>query len=244
MVEFFSIGNVLVHIPIGKGGYALSYIEALGTLCGLTCIYLASIEKTLNYLFGLLNVTLFAIIFFQINLYASLLLQIFFFLANVYGWYVWTRHRPGSQEATLKIRWLTRAKTIMWFSLCVIAILLLTFFIDPVFIALTRFALHLLHFFGFDIAMPVITPDAYPFWDATMLVLSMAAQILMTRKYVENWGLWFVINVISLVIFVKQGIYAMAIEYAILLLIAANGIRVWVASAKENDSVPPTKSHV
>ena len=34
--------------------------------------------KTINYLFGLINVTLFAVIFFQIQLYANLLLQIFF----------------------------------------------------------------------------------------------------------------------------------------------------------------------
>lgn len=43
--------------------------------------------KIINYLFGLINVTLFAAIFFQIQLYASLLLQVFFFAANIYGGY-------------------------------------------------------------------------------------------------------------------------------------------------------------
>lgn len=76
-----------MHIPIGAGGYDLSWIEAVGTVAGLLCIWLASTEKIANYAFGLINVTLFAIIFFQIQLYASLLLQIFFFAANVYGWY-------------------------------------------------------------------------------------------------------------------------------------------------------------
>lgn len=68
--------NITVHIPIGAGGYDLSWIEAVGTIAGLLCIGLASLEKISNY-FGLINVTLFGIIFFQIQLYASLLLQVF-----------------------------------------------------------------------------------------------------------------------------------------------------------------------
>ena len=93
-MDFFSTQNILVHIPIGAGGYDLSWIEAVGTLAGLLCIWLASLEKISNYAFGLINVTLFAIIFFQIQLYASLLLQLFFFAANIYGWYAWSRQTP------------------------------------------------------------------------------------------------------------------------------------------------------
>ena len=73
-MDFFSINNVMVNIPLGEGGYALSWIEAIGTVFGLLCIWCASREKIINYLFGLINVTLFAAIFFQIQLYASLLL--------------------------------------------------------------------------------------------------------------------------------------------------------------------------
>jgi len=102
-MDFFSTQNILVHIPLGVGGYDLSWIEAVGTLAGLACIWLASKEKIINYLFGLINVSLFAVIFFQIQLYASLLLQLFFFLANVYGWYAWSR-QTSAHEASLTIR--------------------------------------------------------------------------------------------------------------------------------------------
>lgn len=96
-MDFFSTQNILVHIPIGAGGYDLSWIEAAGTLAGLLCIWLASLEKISNYAFGLINVTLFAIIFFQIQLYASLLLQLFFFAANIYGWYAWSRQTSQNE---------------------------------------------------------------------------------------------------------------------------------------------------
>ncbi|MDU1267921.1 MAG: nicotinamide riboside transporter PnuC [Escherichia coli] len=187
-MDFFSVQNILVHIPIGAGGYDLSWIEAVGTIAGLLCIGLASLEKISNYFFGLINVTLFGIIFFQIQLYASLLLQVFFFAANIYGWYAWSR-QTSQNEAELKIRWL-----------------------------------------------PLPKPDAFPFWDSCMMVLSIVAMILMTRKYVENWLLWVIINVISVVIFALQGVYAMSLEYIILTFIALNGSRMWINSARERGS--------
>ncbi|HEQ1858821.1 TPA: nicotinamide riboside transporter PnuC [Providencia alcalifaciens] len=234
-MEFFSTANTLVQIPVWGTIYDLSYIEAVGTIAGLLCILLASFEKTINYLFGLINVTLFAVIFFQIQLYANLLLQVFFFGANIYGWYAWSRV-SNSQEAELKIRWLSLPKALTTLVISVLAIIFLTFNIDAVFGRLATWAVELLNLFGANLTLPTLDPDAFPFWDSTMTVLSVVAMILMTRKYVENWLLWVVINVISIVIFFIQGVYAMSLEYLILLGIALNGSRLWIKSAKENGS--------
>ncbi|UXY09586.1 nicotinamide riboside transporter PnuC [Kosakonia sp. ML.JS2a] len=234
-MDFFSTQNILVHIPIGAGGYDLSWIEATGTLAGLLCIWLASLEKISNYAFGLINVTLFAIIFFQIQLYASLLLQLFFFAANIYGWYAWSR-QTSQNEAALQIRWLPLSKAITWLAICVLAIGLMTFFIDPVFAVLTKIAVAAMQTVGINVAMPTLQPDAFPFWDSCMMVLSIVAMILMTRKYVENWLLWVIINVISVVIFALQGVWAMSLEYMLLTFIALNGSRMWINSARERGS--------
>lgn len=234
-MDFFSTQNILVHIPIGAGGYDLSWIEAVGTLAGLLCIWLASLEKIVNYAFGLINVTLFAIIFFQIQLYASLLLQLFFFVANIYGWYAWSRQN-SQQEAELQIRWLPLPKAIAWLVACVVAVGLMTIYINPVFAFLTRVAVSAMSGLGLNVTMPALQPDAFPFWDSCMMVLSIAAMVLMTRKYVENWLLWVIINVISVVIFALQGVYAMSLEYLLLTFIALNGSRMWIKSARERGS--------
>ncbi|ABU74032.1 nicotinamide riboside transporter PnuC [Vibrio campbellii] len=231
LFALLDINNTLVNIPIGDG-YAMSWIEAFGTVFGLLCIWFASQEKTINYLFGLLNVTLFAVIFFQIQLYGLLLLQLFFFCANIYGWYAWTR--PNAQGETLEVRWLSKQKLIATGSVSIVAIALLTIYIDPFFFALANIAVDTLNVFGAGLSEPVLEPDAFPFWDATMTVLSIVAQILMTRKYVENWILWVVINIISVGIYATQGVYAMSVQYAILMFIAANGTREWARSAKRN----------
>lgn len=234
-MDFFSVQNIMVHIPIGTGGYSLSWIEAIGTIAGLLCIWLASLEKIINYFFGLINVTLFAVIFFQIQLYASLLLQLFFFVANIYGWYAWSR-QTNNNEALLKIRWLPLPKAMGWLAACVVAIGLMTVYIDPVFSFLTRVAVTVMQTLGLNVTQPELQPDAFPFWDSCMMVLSIVAMILMTRKYVENWLLWVIINVISVVIFALQGVLAMSLEYLILTFIALNGSRMWIKSAREHGS--------
>jgi len=223
-MDFFSVQNILVHIPIGTGGYSLSWIEAIGTVAGLLCIWLASLEKIINYFFGLINVTLFAVIFFQIQLYASLLLQLFFFVANIYGWYAWSRQN-NNNEALLKIRWLPLPKAIGWLAACAIAIGFMT-----------RIAVSIMQTLGLNVTQPELQPDAFPFWDSCMMVLSVVAMILMTRKYVENWLLWVIINVISVVIFALQGVLAMSLEYLILTFIALNGSRMWIKAAREHGS--------
>ncbi|PSU45043.1 nicotinamide mononucleotide transporter [Photobacterium frigidiphilum] len=232
ILAWFDINNTLVNIPIGDG-YAMSWIEAVGTVFGLLCIWYASQEKTINYVFGLINVSLFAIIFFQIQLYGILMLQLFFFCANIYGWYAWTR--PSSEDGEmLEVRWLNKQKMAFTAAVSVAAIAIMTVFIDPIFFALANISVDVLNTFGADLARPELSPDAFPFWDSVMTVLSIVAQILMTRKYVENWMLWVVINMISVCIYAAQGVYALSIEYAILLFIAANGSRQWMNTAKQN----------
>ncbi|MBD2784252.1 nicotinamide riboside transporter PnuC [Xenorhabdus sp. DI] len=231
-MDFFNINNILVHIPLGTSGYNLSYIEAIGTIAGLLCIWLASQEKIINYLFGLINVSLFAVIFFQIQLYASLILQIFFFAANIYGWFAWSRVNEQKQIA-LKIRWLSLKQMAIVAAISLFAILVMTFNIDQVFGYMAKVVVLVLQGIGFNITLPVLQPDAFPFWDSVMTVLSIVAMILMTRKHVENWLIWVVIDVISIVIYYHQGVLAMSLQYVILTGIALNGTRLWIRAAKQ-----------
>lgn len=234
-MDFLSTQQILVHIPLGPAGYDLSWIEAIGALSGLICIWLASQEKIINYLFGLINVVLLAIIFFQIQLYASLLLQLFFFIANLYGWYAWSR-QTAEHQAKLNIRWLPLSHSLGWGVTSVIAIGLLTYFIDPFFLLLTKFTVWGISSLGWPASLPELQPDAFPFWDACMTVLSIVAMILMTRKYVENWLLWGVIDVISVAIFIYQGVYVLALEYVVLTIMALNGSWLWIRVAQKHTS--------
>ena len=108
-------------------------------------------------------------------------------------------------------------------AVCVDSIGLMTVFINPVFAFLTRVAVMIMQALGLQVAMPELQPDAFPFWDSCMMVLSIVAMIV-------------IINVISVVIFALQDVYAMSLEYIILTFIALNGSRMWINSARERGS--------
>lgn len=64
----------------------------------------------------------------------------------------------------------------------------------------------------------------------------------MTRKYVENWLLWVIINVISIVIYAVQDVYAMLLEYVLLTAIALMGSCSWIKSVQRNGYTPLASS--
>ena len=234
MFEFinnaFSIKTIFYHFNWGSG-YDLSYIEAIGTVFGLLCIWYASQEKRFNFYFGLINVTLFAIIFYQIQLYANLLLQIFFWVMNVYGLYAWGR--SSSEAENLKIRWLPLPQLTLTIIGSLLAIALLALYINPFFNGLTSVAVKLMQLVAPNLTLPTLQADPDPLMDAAVTVLSIVAMVQMTRKLVENWLLWVVINLISIVLYAKQGVYFMALEYVILTFIALNGSLAWIKAARQ-----------
>lgn len=229
IINFFSIKNILYHFNLGSG-YDLSYIEAIGTIFGLLCVWYASVEKRINFYFGLINVTLFAIIFYQIQLYANLLLQIFFFVMNVYGLYAWGKSNDFGDN--LKIRWLSKPMLIVTAILSILCIYFLALYINQFFNTLTVIAVKLIQVFIPNITMPELQPDPYPLMDAAVTVLSVVAMVQMTRKLVENWLLWVLIDVISIILYIEQGVYFMALQYVILTFIALNGSRAWIKAAR------------
>jgi nicotinamide mononucleotide transporter len=84
-----------------------------------------------------------------------------------------------------------------------------------------------------SIAMPVLQPDPYPIMDAAVTILSIVAMVQMTRKLVENWIIWVIIDLISIVLYAKQGVYFMALEYVLLTAIAFNGTLEWIQAARK-----------
>ncbi len=206
----------------------------MGTIAGLLCIWLASRRRSVTMLSGWSTSRCSPSSSFRSSCTPACCCSCSF-AANVYGWYAWSR-QSSNHEAELQIRWLPRSKALGWLAACVVAIGLLTLFINPFFAFLTRIAVSLMQALGLQVTMPELQPDAFPFWDSCMTVLSVVAMILMTRKYVENWLLWVIVNVISVVIFARQGVYAMSLEYLLLTFIALNGSRMWINSARERGS--------
>lgn len=201
---FFDINNTFVTL----WAYPLSYIELIGTIFGLLAVWLATRQKIVSWPLGLINVTCFFVLFYQVQLYSGMFLQAFFFLTNIYGWFVWSRQLSENEAPTAlskKARWWLGASTLL---LSVIV--------------------------GFVVQkLPEIYPDVFtkpasqPYYDAFIAIVSIAGQIMLTRRIIDNWFVWIIVNAVSVFVFYRQGLYLLSLEYFIFLLLAIKGVFDW-----------------
>ncbi len=88
------------------------------------------------------------------------------------------------------------------------------------------------------LALKQRTNDALPFADAAVTAFSLVAQWMATRKWLENWLLWIVLNVANVAICLSQRLYPMSALYALFLVLAVGGFREWRRSMHEGERAP------
>lgn len=206
----FDIQSIAFEIA----SYPLSYIELIGTLSGLISVYLATKANFYTWHTGILNEIAFFMLFFQVRLYADMMLQIFFLVVSIYGMYNWK-----SKQEALIIHRLSPNEGIRFIFLIFFATL-----ISAIIIANLHYILP--YFFE--------KPATYPLADAFIMVASIVATFLLAQKKLENWILWIIIDIVSIILYYKKGIYFVAGEYGIFLGLAIKGFVEWRAQFAED----------
>jgi nicotinamide mononucleotide transporter len=188
-------------------GVLLSYLvslEALATALGLANIILLVRRNIWNFPFGLAMVALYAGIFFEAKLYSDAILQFFFFGIQLYGWWAWWR--AGGVGHAVPVRRLSNPARVAW----VVMIALVTFLWGNV--------------------MHAYTDASFPWWDGGIAVASIAAQILLARRLIENWVLWILVDLAAIGLYAVKGLVLTAILYGLFLILSAVGLRQWSRS--------------
>ncbi len=176
-------------------------IETVAVLFGIVSVYLNARQNVWGWATGLINVGLYAWIFFRGHLYALMALQVFFAVISVYGWYQWLR--GGERQTGLAV---TRISNALGLGLIVL-------------VAAGTGALGWL--------LGRYTDGQQPYVDAGISVISMAGQWMMACKYLEAWVVWVVVNVIAVPFFLFRGEYPTAVQYSVFLGLAFSGLLQW-----------------
>ena len=220
-MSFLDINNIFFHIL----GYAMSYVEFFGTLAGLIAVYLSARADAWSWPIGIINVILLFFLFFQVQLYPDMFLQIYFFITNLLGWWRWKNPRPGEadRKSELKISHLSKSQL-------AVSVLLL---ISGTLISGAA-ATQLNEWF------PIIfsKPSAFPFLDSFVLICSIIAQYWMLHKKPECWILWILADVIATGLYFMKDIRFLSLEYLVFCFIAGYGWITWMREKKSYGNEP------
>lgn len=181
----------------------MSLIEILGAISGLLCVWLTAKEKILSFPIGILNIGFFAFMFYDAKLYADTMLQIVFFLPlTLYGWYVWLHGKQNTKSVAVT-RDISKKELL---------ISIATFVTGSVTWAyvLQRF-----------------TDASVPWIDAPLAMASIVAQLLLSRKVIQNWLVWIVVDAFSVGLYLYKDLNITAALYAIFFFIAVKGYFSW-----------------
>jgi nicotinamide mononucleotide transporter len=179
----------------------MNWLEWVAAGLGVINVGLLVRRSIWNYPFGLAMVALLSFILFERKLYSEALLQIFFFVVQIYGWWNWVRSKQETGEVQVGLLgWPDR---FIW--------------------ALVTVAVSM----AWGAIMHRFTDAAYPFIDAFVAGSSVSAQILLARRKLDNWPIWIMADIISVFLFLSRGAPALAGLYAVLLLLSVAGFIDW-----------------
>ena len=187
----------------------MSPLEILGTVLGIVGVWLMIRQNVWGWPVGLVQVALYAWIFFDAKLYSDALLQLFFFAIQAYGWWHWWRGaRPAAAASpqpgeTLPVTRLSPRAIAVWLSVGAVGTA------------------------AWGELMRRNTDAALPHWDAFILVFSLIAQWLQAQKRLECWAGWMIVNVVATGVYWAKDLRLTAGLYIVFFVMAVAGHVAW-----------------
>ena len=181
-------------------------LELGANLLTALAIFLAGRNSVHTWWTGIIGCSLFALLFYQANLYADVLLQAFFIITSVIGWWKWVR---GPGGAALPISHANFA-SLLW--------------TVPVGIAATA---------GYGALLQFFTNAYAPFVDSAVLVFSVIGQVLLIQRRIENWAFWLLVDSIGAPLYLSRSLYLTAALYAAFWINALVSWRYWQKLARD-----------
>ena len=184
------------------GGAPVLLIDVITSVLGLTCVFLAGRNSKYNFWVGYLYTAALFVMFWNKNLYASLLLQPISLVINLMGHYRWThpheQERSSRDEKVLAVSRLTAVQRVF----AVVAVLVIAgawgWLLDMLFPA-----------------------DPHPYLDSCVTVLILVAQFLSAQKKWDCWIAWLLVNITQIALHISVGHVFMPIVCGLYL---ANGL--------------------
>jgi nicotinamide mononucleotide transporter len=180
--------------------FVANWMEDAGVVTSVVGIWLTTRRSLFCWPVVLVSDVLYMMVFYRVQLYSDSLLQLFFLAFTLYGWWYWSR--GVREEGEVRITRLTLPGLYAGLFAGLVGSVLLGF-------VMTRMG------------------AALPRLDATLMSYSLVATWWQTRKHIASWWLWIAVDLIYIGEYIYKGLKPTAALYALLVALAALGLRNW-----------------
>lgn len=181
-----------------------SIIEWLAVISSVLYVILATKNNIFCWFFALVSSGLYMYICFDFQLYIESGLQLFYFAMAIIGWVFWSRSNDVGP-----------------------AIQTWSYGLHTLNIAISGICTFLLGYF-----FATYTDQASPYVDAFTTCFSLAATYMVTKRILENWIYWIIIDLISIFLYSERELYLTSILYLLFTLLAVIGFMSWQKKLK------------
>ncbi|WP_209330927.1 nicotinamide riboside transporter PnuC [Lunatimonas salinarum] len=188
----------------------MTWLEAVAVFFGLASVYYSMKENILVFPTGIVSTLIYVWICLQVKLYADMGINAYYFAMSIYGWYLWSRPKPGVDR--VPVTWLNGRGIVF-------SLLLFVASYGVLYVVLATF-----------------TDSDVPQWDSFTTASAFVGMWLMAKKKVENWIAWIVTDLVSVPLYLYKGLVLTSFQFFVFTLLAVMGLLAWVKSAKSVSS--------
>ena len=179
------------------------FLEIGAVFLAVAYLLLAVRRDIRCWIAGIMSSSIYFVLMFTANLYMESILQIFYIFMGVYGFNQWKSDIANTEEISITT-W--NLKT----HLIVLGIILISSY-----------------FAGY--ILDTYTDAKLPFLDSLTTFGALFATYMVAKKILENWIYWFLIDSVSIYLFIERELYLPSILFCHYLIIIIFGFRSWLA---------------
>lgn len=187
-----------------------SLLEIIGTLIGVLYLVLEYRANVWLWPVGVIMPLIYIFVCYDAGIYADMGINVYFFLAAIYGWIVWcksnSRRSSEGDSAESEPMSIVRTSRKEW-AWCAV-----------VFAAVFALLAYILINF---------TPSTVPYSDSFTTSLSVVGMWMLAHKRIEHWLLWVAVDAVSTVMYINKGLYPTSGLYLLYTIIAIAGYFKW-----------------
>lgn len=197
---------------------AMSSWEIIAVILALAYLLLAMREKISCWYAAFASTAIYTFLFWDVSLLMESALQIFYLVMAVYGWWQWRHHRDKQRDLHIH-RWPLRFHLIVFSAVAVLTLV-----------------------FGY--VLEANTSAALPYLDSFTTWGAVITTIMVARKVLENWIYWFVIDGVSIYLYLDRELYLTALLFLIYVVLVVIGFFQWLAIYQREQQSPENQAAV